>query len=181
MAADGTPQPSARLTLRPFAVQDERAALSAHALLLREGFSFLLDYDPDTGWADYLVRLDEISNGVNLGWGRVPSTLLVADVSGTMVGRTSIRHELNSFLIHEGGHIGYAVIPDERRKGYATAILLRSLERARELGIGTALVTCDDDNTGSATVIERCGGILESVVRASTGRSVRRYWLDTGG
>jgi predicted acetyltransferase len=41
------------------------------------------------------------------------------------------------------------------------------------------LVTCDDDNVGSAAVIEACGGRLDSVGEGSTaGSLVRRYWFD---
>ena len=43
-------------------------------------------------------------------------------------------------------------------------------------GIDPALVTCDDDNVGSARVIEANGGVLEDV-RAGK----RRYWVATGG
>jgi predicted acetyltransferase len=173
-ASPGLPSP---LTLRPFEPRDEPAALLAHAQLLREGFNFLLDYDPDMSWRDYLARLDEVSEGVDLSPGRVPSDLLVAEVAGNLVGRTSIRHSLNDFLTHEGGHIGYAVIPAERRQGYATAILRLSVTRARALGIDDVLVTCDVDNTASSSVIERCGGLLDSVVRSAAGRSVKRYWI----
>ena len=63
---------------------------------------------------------------------------------------------------HEGGHIGYAVRPAHRRRGYATEILRQSLIVARAVGVDGVLVTCDDDNVGSAAVIERCGGVLES-------------------
>jgi len=34
------------------------------------------------------------------------------------------------------------------------------------------LVTCDDDNVGSRTVIERAGGVLEDVRDGK-----RRYWI----
>jgi predicted acetyltransferase len=44
---------------------------------------------------------------MNLRAGLAPPTLLVADVEGEIVGRTSIRHELNEFLEREAGHIGY--------------------------------------------------------------------------
>jgi predicted acetyltransferase len=37
---------------------------------------------------------------------------------------------------------------------------------------------CDDDNVASVRVIERCGGILESVVTPEEGaRPIRRYWI----
>ena len=80
---------------------------------------------------------------------------LVAEVAGQLVGRTSIRHELNEFLAREGGHIGYGVVAEHRHRGYATAILRISLIIARAVGIDRVLVTCDEDNVGSAAVIER--------------------------
>jgi predicted acetyltransferase len=54
---------------------------------------------------------------LDLAEDRVPGTFLVAAVGGTIVGRISIRHELNDFLAHEGGHIGYGVLPRYRRRG----------------------------------------------------------------
>ncbi len=41
----------------------------------------------------------------------VESTWLLGEVDGAVVGRSSIRFELNDFLLAEGGHIGYAVRP----------------------------------------------------------------------
>jgi predicted acetyltransferase len=41
------------------------------------------------------------------------------------------------------------------------------------------LVTCDDDNVASAAVIERCGGVFESLVDSAEGDVLtRRYWID---
>ncbi len=90
------------------------------------------------------------------------------------LGRLAIRHVLNDFLLDVGGHIGYDVRPSRRREGHATAMLQQSLPWARELGIESALVTCDLDNVGSIRVIEAAGGVLEDV------RGVkRRYWVPT--
>ena len=115
---------------------------------------------------------------MDLPSGHVPSTFLVADVGGQIVGRSSIRHELNEFLAREGGHIGYGVLADHRRRGYATEILRMSLVIARSLGVDRVLVTCDDDNVGSVTVIERCGGVFDSLVECDDGPPKRRYWID---
>jgi predicted acetyltransferase len=166
------------LVLRPLTTADEAQARAAHEELARDGFDFLLDGGHDD-WAAYLAHLADERAGVNLPVGRVPATFVVADVGGVVVGRASIRHELNAWLARVGGHIGYAVRPDYRRRGYATAILGRSLEIARSVGIERALVTCDDDNVASARTIERCGGVLEDVVVDGTTRK-RRYWVPTG-
>ncbi len=85
-----------------------------------------------------------------------------------------IRHRLTPFLLEVAGHIGYSVRPSARRRGVATAALREALPLASALGIDPVLVTCDDDNLGSARVIEANGGVLEDV----RGRK-RRYWVAT--
>ena len=95
--------------------------------------------------------------------------------------RVSIRHSLNAYLAEVGGHIGYAVRPGFRRRGYPTAILRRSLVVASSIGLKRVLVTCDDGNVGSAKVIENCGGLLENVAPGRDGSvPKRRYWVETG-
>lgn len=97
----------------------------------------------------------------------------------TYLGRVSIRHTLNARLREFGGHIGYEIRPSERRRGYATLALRLALERARELGLERALVTCDADNLGSRRVIEANGGELEGefLVPEFHDRPIRRYWI----
>jgi predicted acetyltransferase len=79
-----------------------------------------------------------------------------------------------------GGHIGYVVVPDFRRMGYATTILHLAGEIAREkFGIHRILVTCDDDNIGSIRTIEKNGGILYNIVSGpDLDKPKRRYWID---
>ena len=164
------------LLLRPLSVDDEPVGLSAHRQMLDEHFTFLLGYRDGTPWADYLLQLEQEQRGV-VREARVPATFLVAEVDGRVVGRTSIRHELNEFLAHEGGHIGLGIVAGERRKGYATEVLGQSVRIAGELGLRRVLVVCNQDNVGSAATIERCGGVLHSVVDSSAGGLVRRYWI----
>lgn len=38
------------------------------------------------------------------------------------VGVVNIRHRLNEFLLNIGGHIGDGIRPEERKRGYTTAI-----------------------------------------------------------
>jgi predicted acetyltransferase len=145
--------------------------------MLPEGFYFGIGFEQEMPWSSYLTTLEQHRHGVSLPENYVPSTFLVADVAGEIVGRTSIRHVLNDFLAREAGHIGYGVLPARRRRGYATEILRQSLIVGRAIGIDRVLVTCDDDNTGSATVIETCGGRLDSVISAADGTPKRRYWI----
>lgn len=166
------------LRLRPLRLEDEMAARAAHEAMLADGFEFLLSYDPAEPWGRYVARLDGHRCGIGLGPGLVPATFLVACVEGVVVGRVSIRHGLNEHLAAVGGHIGYGVLAPHRRRGHATEILRQALVVARSVGVQRVLVTCDDDNVGSATVIERCGGILHStVVPADGGPRKRRYWI----
>ncbi|HEY1624118.1 MAG TPA: GNAT family N-acetyltransferase [Streptosporangiaceae bacterium] len=166
------------LRLRPLRSSDETAVIAGQqALLAGDGFTFALDYQAGMPWDSYLRLLDRQRRGDRLPAGFVPATFLGAAADGQLVGRASIRHELNDHLKAEGGHIGYAVLPEHRRHGYATEILRQSVIIARSVGVDRVLVICEDSNVGSATVIERCGGQLDSVDTVG-GRPVRRYWID---
>ncbi len=128
----------------------------------------------------YLQTLEEQERGVNLLPAHVPSTFLFAFAGQRIVGRVSIRHRLNDLLLRVGGHIGYVVVPECRRQGYATTILRLALRIAHQShGIDLVLVTCDDDNIGSIRTIERNGGILENVISGpDVDTQKRRYWID---
>lgn len=105
--------------------------------------------------------------------GYVPCTYLWIVEGDTFIGSLAIRHELNDFLLNEGGHIGYSVRPSARRRGYAGKALADALPIARELGITRVLLTCDEDNAGSRATIEKNGGVYED-----TRNGKRRYWID---
>lgn len=98
------------------------------------------------------------------------------------IGEINIRHELNSFLINYGGHIGYEVRQSECMKGYGTKMLSMALKYCKEaLNLNKVLITCDDDNIGSIKVIENNGGILENKVKNILPRgnvTTRRYWIN---
>ena len=132
---------------------------------------------PGMPWAAYLTALEDNRHGRNLPPRFVPGTFLVVDVAGQIVGRTSIRFELNDLLLREGGHIGYGVLPRHRRRGYATEILRQSLEVIRALGVDRVLVCCDDDNAGSIALHRRFGFELVGTLR-SVGFKFGR-WVDT--
>lgn len=115
--------------------------------------------------------------------GLVPATqfIYVRETDNKVVGMLQIRHCFNNNLRLYGGHIGYSVRPDERRKGYATAMLRDALPRCRELGLTDVLITCYADNEGSRRAILANGGVYESTVREpEADRDLERYWIHLG-
>jgi predicted acetyltransferase len=122
-----------------------------------------------------------MERGEHLPPDQAPSNFLFAFAETRIVGRVSIRHSLNQFFEQLGGHIGYVVVPEFRRRGHATTILRMSLRIASDqLGIRRILLTCDDDNIGSIRTIEKCGGILENIVSGPHLHPKRRYWIEAG-
>jgi predicted acetyltransferase len=167
------------LRLRPYNASDEAAAISIHESMLSEDSHFLRFWTPSMSWSAFLRSNEELRQGLDPSTYRVRGCQLAAVVDDVIVGRTSLRYELNEFFAEAGGHVGYAVAPAHRRKGYATEILRQSLIILRGEGIERVLVTCNDDNVASARTIERNGGVLESIVLLEKEDTrVRRYWID---
>ncbi len=155
---------------------DDEAEFRAAHEAMQDEFPFGLFFDEAESWIEYVALLDALRAGTVDG--RVRSDLLVAEVDGVIIGRISLRYELDDFLAHEGGHIGYCVLAHHRRRGYATEILRQGVLLVRADGVDRILVTCDDDNVASAGVIERGGGVYESTVEGRDGVWKRRYWIN---
>ena len=141
-----------------------------------DGTSGLSSYDDPVAW---LNHIREMENEDTCPAHLVTATLYVAVRAGDerIVGMIDLRHRLNDFLEKIGGHIGYSVRPDERRKGYAKAMLRLALAEAKKRDIPRVLITCDDDNIGSARTIEANGGTLECIANWN-GEIIRRYWIE---
>ena len=122
------------------------------------------------------------SAGINLPEGFVPgSTYWLVRDDSTILGALSLRHRLNDTLREIGGHIGYAIRPSARSKGYATRMLSLALPKARTLGLHRVLITCTRENSASARVIEKNGGLLEAekpVVHKGKSFILRHYWIE---
>jgi predicted acetyltransferase len=144
-----------------------------------EDFAPIAAVLPDTFDA-YLARLDGMRTGSVATRAGVPiSTFWLLDDAGEIVGFSTLRHRLTPALTEYGGHIGFAVRPSARRRGVGVALLAQTLDRARDLSIDRALVTCDVANLGSRGVIERCGGVLDAeYVPSHTPVPIRRYHID---
>ncbi len=111
--------------------------------------------------------------------GFVPATMYFAFDGDKLVGTIQIRHRLNARLMQTGGHIGYSIVPSERRRGYGSEMLRLALQKCKALGIEKALVTCDKINAASAGTILKNNGVLENEVTDGKGEIVQRYWVET--
>jgi predicted acetyltransferase len=169
------------LVLRVPGPSEEAEFLRAHRATSPSVRHFLHYYEEGMSFRRYLEVLAEQERGENLPANHVPSTFVFAFAGIRIVGRVSIRHALNPYLERVGGHIGYVVVPEYRRQGYATSILRLALQMARQkLGLTRVLVTCDDDNVGSIKTIEKNGGVLDHIATGLDGDNPkRRYWIAT--
>ena len=95
------------------------------------------------------------------------------------IAKVEVRHRLTDALRRRGGHVGYAVRPTIRRRGYGTLALSMVLPRCLDLGLDPILVTCDESNEGSRRIIEANGGVLQDVVQVGDNMSpTMRFWID---
>jgi predicted acetyltransferase len=115
----------------------------------------------------YVALLDAHALGREIPGGYVAAnTYWLVREHREIVGRSTLRHTLTPSLAENVGHIGYAIRPSARRRGYGRRILAR------------VLLTCDTANVASARVIERNGGVRASQgVSPATGVEISRYWI----
>lgn len=109
----------------------------------------------------WLINTDRNHNPATVreDWAVATTFFAVRKSDGKMLGMIDVRHALSvAFLQEYGGHIGYAVRPSERGKGYATAMLRLALQYCAGLGIEAVLLGCYTDNLPSIRTMERCGG-----------------------
>ncbi len=122
--------------------------------------------------------LDSWSRGVGLAEGWVPCSTWFWEEAGALAGVINLRHVLTPALEQQGGHIGFAVAPSQRRRGVASQMLAGALVQCRKLGIARALLTCDASNRGSAKTIAGGGGVLDREALHETDQRMQRwYWI----
>lgn len=128
----------------------------------------------------FVKRLQEASEGRGLPEGFVPhSTYWLVRDGKQIVGVSNLRHRLTSKLEREGGNIGYGVRPSERRKGYGTLLLAKTLEKARTKELDRVLITCAKKNVGSVQMIRRNEGVFDSEeFILEREEIVQRYWIE---
>ena len=125
-------------------------------------------------YINFCKKLEKSPNGLD---GFVPSTQLifVRKSDNKLVGMLDIRHYLTDYLEKFGGHIGYSILPSERKKGYAKEMLKMALPICKEFGLTKLLLTCNESNFISEKTILANGGVYESTVFSSSdNKAVKR-------
>ena len=138
---------------------------------------------PNDDFEAYLSQLAACSRGEQIPPGFVPhSTFWLVRDETEVVGVSNLRHRLTDALRRDGGSIGYGVRPSSRGFGFAHILLRHTLDRARDVGLTEAWLTCARDNKASVRTILRNGGefISEELI-ADRGETVQRYRISLDG
>lgn len=124
-------------------------------------------------WLEQQVRRRE---NLNLEPNEFPSILyLVFNEFSQLIGISNFKTALPEELLR---HIGYAIRPNQRGKGYATELLRESLPLAKSMGLNKVLITCNESNVASAKVIEKNNGFFENNLYVENDKiTVKRYWI----
>lgn len=107
------------------------------------------------------------------------TTYVLVDENNHIYGLTNLRHKLKGKLFEIGGHVGYAIRPNERGKGFGTLQLQLTLELMDMMNIDRALITCRENNIGSKKTMNKFLGEADSLVPSMyEGIMEYRYWID---
>lgn len=112
---------------------------------------------------------------------KVPSEtfFLIRKNDNKIVGMINIRLELNENLKKIGGHIGYSIRPEERKKGYNKINLYLGLKECQKHGIKDVLMDCDKDNIGSSKTMQALNGVLiKEWYDKQKDRTIQYYIID---
>lgn len=139
-------------TMRPEAAQEQLAAIARDAAGFVAGLT-----DPDARGGP--VKLPDGSSVPRLP-GR---TFWILDADDdAFCGSINLRWQAGTPGLppHVLGHLGYTIVPWQRRHGHATRALAALLPIARAEGLPYVDATTDEDNFASQRVLEANGGVL---------------------
>lgn len=129
-------------------------------------------------FGEYLMDLWNYSQGINIPLGWVPGSTFWLIHNDEVVGVVRVRHQEAG----SSGHIGYDISPDHRNKGYGTVILKLALEKAAQLGIKEAIITCNTENEASKKIIQKHNGkLLGTIYDEEDHEYLYKYSVSTNG
>lgn len=97
-----------------------------------------------------IPNLIRSSQGVEIEEGRVPDTYFFLWNNDVIVGLFKVRHYLNERLRNSAGHIGFGILPEHRRKGYASIGLALAIEELKKvIREDQIYMSCEKDNDAS--------------------------------
>ncbi|MDR3238470.1 MAG: GNAT family N-acetyltransferase [Clostridiales bacterium] len=121
-----------------------------------------------------LRRLQEMEQSRPLPPGLTPTSYYWLLNGSDFIGVGCLRHGLTDGLEKRGGHIGCAIRPALRNKGWGVKFLSLLLREAGRHGIKYALLTCDESDAASLKVMRKSGGRF-----CDTMDKTKRYFIDT--
>jgi predicted acetyltransferase len=123
-----------------------------------------------------LDKFSKCARGEDIPAGFVAHSTFWLICGAEVVGVSNVRHRLTEALRREGGNIGYGIRPSYRGRGLAHALLTKTLDEARRLGLGEVLLTCAKTNAASVRTITASGGVfLSEEYLEHRGEVVQRY------
>jgi predicted acetyltransferase len=160
---DSGPEPPHRITsicLELPSTQYVESFFQAAAEFEAEGIPQISTDLTEEQFSAYVQGLHDLAAGKNLKRGYVPSKEFWIIDSDGYAGRIILGLSFVAGPDRLGHHVGYAVRPSKRQRGYATKALEHLLVEARNLGILKLMPECARNNLASRKVIERNGGVL---------------------
>lgn len=103
-------------------------------------------------------------------------TFILVDEFNHIYGALNLRFYLTKGLFETGGHIGYGIGPKFRGLGLGNLILKLGLEKAKEIGLQSVLITAVKENEHSNKIIINNGGVYENSIQFE-GSTYLRYWI----
>jgi predicted acetyltransferase len=133
---------------------------------------------------EWLERVNICASNESLSpYGTITSSFVaLRKGDNKVIGTIQVRHTLTEELRDNGGNIGYAIRPDERKKGYATQMLKLALEFSKNLGLDKVLIDCEESNIASAKTMIKCGAIFDrkQIIPLPDGEIeiLHQYWIN---
>lgn len=136
-------------------------------------------------WRETIFRqYRDAAEGIGLPPGFVPSVTWWIRSGGRIAAVANLRPKLSERLRDYGGHLGIALRPSDRGKGWSKPLVLLMTGKAREFGIGELLLTCEADNPASVRLCESLPYARHETDETTVGGRfcrIHRIWIDLTG